>query len=80
MGNKTIRNVGLLSAVMTLVLLGATIWEMLGAGDGPAPIRFEPYLWIAFFLLSLLAIRVAAILEIQSAEIAYLKRQLAERG
>jgi hypothetical protein len=79
MGNRTIRNVGLMSAVMTLVLLGATVWEMLGA-DSPAPIRFEPYLWIAFFLVSLLAIRVAAILEIQSSEIANVKRQLAERG
>ena len=75
MGYKFIRIVGVLSALMTLLLLGASVWEALG-GTGPAAPRSTQGLWMAFFLVSLLATRVGSILEIQADEIADLKRRL----
>ena len=78
MGYKFIRIVGFLSALMTALLLGATIWEALG-GSGPDAPKSAQGLWMAFFFLSLLATRVVSILESQADEIADLKRRLAEQ-
>jgi hypothetical protein len=78
MGYKFIRIVGFLSALMTVLLLGAAVWEALG-GTGPAAPKSTQGLWIAFFFLSLLATRVVSILETQADEIAHLKRRLAEQ-
>jgi hypothetical protein len=78
-GYKFIRIVGFLSALMTLLLLGATVWEALG-GTGSAAPKSTQGLWIAFFFLSLLATRVVSILETQADEIADLKRRLAEHS
>jgi hypothetical protein len=78
MGYKMIRIVGFLSALMMLLLLGATLWEALSGARSAAP-KSTQGLWMAFFFLSLLATRVVSILEIQADEIAHLKRRLAER-
>jgi len=79
MGYKGIRLVGFLSALMMLLLLGASIWEAFGGGARPASNPSTQGLWMAFFFLSLLATRVGSILETQADEIANLKRQLTER-
>jgi len=79
MGYKGIRLLGFLSALMMVILLGATIWEAFGGVEGPAPSRSSQGLWMAFFFLSLLATRVGAILETQADEIANLKRRLEEQ-
>jgi hypothetical protein len=79
MGYKGIRLVGFLSALMMLLLLGATIWEAFGGTERPAPSPSSQGVWMAFFFLSLLATRVGSILEVQADEIANLKRSLEEQ-
>lgn len=77
MGYKSIRIVGVISALLSAALLGAQLLAAMGA-DPPA-IMEASGLWLAFLLVSILASCVGPILEVQSIQIANLQRQLAER-
>ena len=80
MSYKGIRFLGFLSVLSAVLLLGASLWEMLGGRSGEQIIPVGQYLWLAFLFLALLAERVGSILEAQADQIAHLKRLLEEKG
>ena len=77
MGYKSIRIVGVISALISAALLGAQLLTVLGT-RAPAALEASG-LWLAFLLVTILASSVGPILEVQSIQIANLQRQLADR-
>ena len=77
MGYKSIRIVGIISALISAALLGAQLMTALGAEP---PVALETAgSWLAFLLVSILASSVGPILEVQQIQISNLQRQLTER-
>jgi len=80
MGYRAIRILGVVSAVLTVLVVGRGFWEVFAPGS-----RFAEYLpapnqavWLAFLLIGLIAVRVSATLEAQSLAIDALKQRLAQ--
>lgn len=80
MSYKGIRFLGFLSILLMALLVGTSLWEMLGGDSSSQPTVTNQYMWMAFMFIGLLAERVGSILEVQADQIAHLKRQLEEKA